>query len=141
MVETTLEWNNLRKAGIRPTAVRIAILQTLRDTESHPSAEQLIKRLNRTAPNFGRATVYQNLDRLVDAGLVHELVDDGGVQRYDGNTEAHEHLVCVETGEIIDVAVDPALLKAMRPLDPVTGKPIKNWRVDDVKVVFRARRA
>jgi Fe2+ or Zn2+ uptake regulation protein len=129
----------LKQAGVRPTAVRIAILNAL-DINDHPSAEELIRRLNGVDSNFGRATVYQNLQRLAAAGLVRELMSEDGVQRYDGNQAPHQHLVCGDSGEIVDVAVDPETLKALKPLDPETGKPLRGWDVGEVRIVFRASR-
>ena len=70
----------------------------------------------------------QAVSKLVAAGLVHEIVGDDGLKRYDGNLEPHQHMVCDETGRIFDVQVDPKVLKSLRPLDPETGKPVKGWK-------------
>src|SRR5690606_30772012 len=83
MVVVSTALNRLKQAALRPTAVRIAILQAL-EKHGHPTTEELIQRLNHGGGAFGRATIYQNLQKLVDAALVRELMGDDGVQRYDG---------------------------------------------------------
>lgn len=130
--------NRLKMAALRPTAVRIAILQALGE-HGHPTTEDLIQRLNRSG-DFGRATIYQNLQRLVKASLVRELMGDDGIHRYDGNLSPHQHLVCDESGQFVDVMIDPKVMQSLRPLDPHTGKPLRDWEVGEVRVIFRARR-
>lgn len=126
-----------RAVGMRPTPVRKMILRALVDSCDHPSTDELYERITEKGESVGRASVYQNLEKLVDAGLVNEIAGDDGLKRYDGNLEPHQHMVCDETGRIYDVQVDPKVLKSLRPLDPDTGKPVKGWNIADVRVTFR----
>lgn len=125
---------------MRPTPVRLLILQVLAESRDHPSTDELFYRITRRGESTGLATVYQNLEKLVQAGLVREISGDDGLKRYDGNLDAHQHMVCEETGRIYDVQVDPETLKSLRPLDPETGKPLKDWEVGEVRVTFRVSR-
>ena len=130
----------LREADLRPTRVRMLILKTLVAAKDHPSTDELFERITKQGERVGRATVYQNLEKLVAAGLVHEIASDDGLKRYDGNLEAHQHMICEDSGRIVDVQVDPKTLKSLRPLDPETGKPLKDWEIGNVQITFRARR-
>lgn len=130
----------LVNAGLRPTAVRMLILSTLVESDDHPSTDELFARIGARGHALGRATVYQNLEKLVAAGLIHGVAGDDGLKRYDGNLESHQHMICEDSGRIVDVQVDPKTLENLRPLDPATGRPLNDWEVGDVKVTFRARR-
>lgn len=123
-------------AGLRPTAARVAILESLEATRDHPSADELAARLGRGGRRIGRATVYQNLEKLVAAGVITSLTSSDGLRRFDATLEPHQHFVCTESGRIYDVQVDPELLKKLKPIDPATGKPMKGAMVGEVRIQF-----
>jgi Fe2+ or Zn2+ uptake regulation protein len=68
-------------------------------------------------PNISLATVYKALEALVGAGLAGRIAADNGPTRYDGRSDAHYHMRCAQTGEVIDlpVAYDPKLLDKLDP--------------------------
>jgi Fur family peroxide stress response transcriptional regulator len=114
----------------------VAILESLEQTRDHPTADQLATQLGKSGHRIGRATVYQNLDKLVEAGVIVSLATGDGLRRYDATLEPHQHFLCTETGRIYDVMVDNALLKKLKPLDPATGKPLKPAVVGEVRIQF-----
>src|SRR5216117_2365197 len=75
----------LRLAELRLTPQRYAVLDFLVRSESHPTAEQVGAGVNRRFPRASRATVYNALHTLCEAGLVQELYFEDGVARYDAN--------------------------------------------------------
>lgn len=127
----------LAAAGLRPTAARRAILQTLEARKDHPTADELVARVN-SGHRIGRATVYQNLEKLTNAGVIRIVYSDDGLRRYDSTLTAHQHMVCAD-GRVLDVQVDPKLLKQLRPLDPATGKPIRNFKLSEIRIEFHTR--
>jgi Fur family ferric uptake transcriptional regulator len=58
-------------------------------------------------PHISLATVYRNLDVLNEAGEVRKIEFAGQQRRYDGCTEAHQHIRCVKCGRIDDVPDAP----------------------------------
>ncbi len=126
----------IAEAGLRPTTARVAILESLEHTRDHPTADELTLRLARGGHRIGRATVYQNLDKLVEAGVIASLSAGDGLRRYDATLEPHQHFICSDTGRIYDVHVDEAMLKRLKPIDPRTGKVLKNARVGQVRIQF-----
>lgn len=128
--------DRIAQARLRPTTARIAILQSLLTKRDHPSADALASRLTKAGHRIGRATVYQNLERLTEAGVIRCLTTEDGLRRFDATLEPHQHMICAKTGRILDVMVDEALLRKLKPLDPATGKPLKNVKVSDVRVQF-----
>jgi len=88
--------------GLRRTRPREVVLEVVRGTDSHPTAEQVHTLVRRRLPRVSLGTVYRNLRRLVEAGLVKEL--PGPHARFDGNVTEHHHFTCTACGRIVDVA-------------------------------------
>ena len=92
----------LRAVGLRLTGPRRVILEVLRGTESHPTAEWVHRLVRRRLPRVSLGTVYRNLRLLVAEGLAAEI--PGPHARFDANLDAHHHFTCVACGRIVDVA-------------------------------------
>jgi len=73
---------------------RNAILAYLRGTDTHPSAEMVHDMLKPDHPDISLATVYRNLSRFKDQGIIQSLGTVHGIERFDANTEPHVHFVC-----------------------------------------------
>lgn len=93
---------SLRKEGFRITPQRVAIVDYMLGTGSHPSAEELHAEIRKRHPMVSLATVYKTLELLKKKGLVRELDFPTGA-RYDSNVDEHVNLVCVRCGRIDDV--------------------------------------
>ncbi|MDR5683739.1 MAG: transcriptional repressor [Armatimonadota bacterium] len=78
---------------IKMTPQRRVILETLRASRSHPSAEEVLSSVRRHLPRVSLGSVYRNLRVLREAGLVREIVT-GEFRRYDAVTTPHAHFVC-----------------------------------------------
>jgi Fe2+ or Zn2+ uptake regulation protein len=90
-------------ADLRLTPQRQAVLDVLRSSPDHPTAQDVIDRVRRTAPGIGAATVYRTLNLLVEQGYALELALGDAAARYDANTARHDHVVCVRCGAASDV--------------------------------------
>ena len=91
----------LRARGLRLTGPRRLVLEVVRATESHPTAEWVHRMVRRRLPRVSLGTVYRNLRLLVAQGLVKEL--PGPHARFDGNLTEHHHFTCLGCGRISDV--------------------------------------
>ena len=98
----------IRGAGLKLTPQRLAVLDYLQRATGHPTAEQIGAEVNRRLPRAARATVYNALRALRDAGLVSEVRLDGATARYDTNLAPHHHFICRRCGRIEDVSADQA---------------------------------
>jgi Fur family peroxide stress response transcriptional regulator len=128
--------DRIKAAGLRPTQARVRILACLEARKDHPTAEELLLRLNESGDAVGRATVYQNIEKLTRAGIVRSLSTEEGTRRYDSALTEHQHFVCARTGRVLDVHVDPQLLKQLRPLDPNTGEPLEGASIGGIRIEF-----
>lgn len=97
----------LRKAGIRVTRQRIALLSVLAEADDHPDAVELHERAKRIEPTVSLATVYRTLSVLEEGGVVHRHSFEGGGARFEtSHEEHHDHILDVDTGEVIEFQSD-----------------------------------
>ncbi|MEC9483352.1 MAG: ferric iron uptake transcriptional regulator [Halomonas sp.] len=96
--------HELRRAGLKVTLPRVKILQILESSpDRHLSAEDVYKSLLDAGEDVGLATVYRVLTQFETAGLVIRHNFDGGHAVFEmSQEEHHDHMVCLESGEIIE---------------------------------------
>jgi len=125
---------DLKRAGLKMTPQRIAIVELFATDESHPTAQDLFERLRPSFPSMSFATVYNTLDALATAGLSGTL-RLGNAARFDPNTSAHHHAVCDRCGAIVDVPAETMTPKAstVRKLQKTAG----GFSVRAVERVYR----
>src|ERR1700685_3276455 len=73
----------LEGSGLRCTAQRYSVMAFLMEHNSHPTAAEIFEAVNRMDPRSSRATTYNNLRDLVQAGLVREVAVEGRAARFD----------------------------------------------------------
>ncbi|MFD2237658.1 Fur family transcriptional regulator [Aureimonas populi] len=95
----------LRKAGLRVTQQRVVLLSKLMEAVDHPTAEDLFARICAVDDSISLATVYRTLSALEEAGLIRKLSFESEPARFEITpTAEHDHLVDVDTGEVIEIA-------------------------------------
>ncbi len=99
-----MQQRDLRKAGLKVTLPRLKILEILEGSEQrHLSAEDIYKALLDSGEEIGLATVYRVLTQFEGAGLVNRHNFEGGHSVFElDEGEHHDHMVCVETGEVVE---------------------------------------
>jgi Fe2+ or Zn2+ uptake regulation protein len=122
----------LKEHGIQPSAQRLAVAQYVLSTDDHPSADQVLARVQPLVPMLSRATVYNTLNLFVEKGLLRQLVLAEGKVVFDPVLERHHHFIDDETGRIEDVPWD-----AIRVSDPAR---LEGYDVTDYMVVMRGRK-
>lgn len=87
----------------RCTKQKQVILEEIRRTFSHPTADEVYKMVRSRLPRISLGTVYRNLENLAAQGLIQRL-DAGGTQRrFDGNPRRHYHVRCMGCGKVDDI--------------------------------------
>jgi Fur family transcriptional regulator, stress-responsive regulator len=100
-ISTTAE--ELREAGLRVTAARIALLEAVRDGD-HLGVEALASGVRDRVGHISLQAVYGALHALTAAGLVRRLEPAGSPARYEGRVgDNHHHVVCRACGVLADV--------------------------------------
>ena len=82
---------------------RDTILEYLRSTTAHPSAERIFTDLKEEIPDLAMGTVYRNLTLFKQQGLVSSVATVRGVERFDANTQPHVHFICRHCDAVIDL--------------------------------------
>ena len=98
---TTAE--ELRGAGLRVTAARVALLHAVRDGD-HLVVEALAAGVRDRVGHVSLQAVYEALDALTAAGLVRRIEPAGSPARFEGRVgDNHHHIVCRSCGVVADV--------------------------------------
>lgn len=81
------------------------IYELVNASHDHMTADQLYSELKKTCPSVVLATVYNNLHKLCQAGLIRRITAEGAPDRFD-HIDRHDHLVCKRCGALADVCFD-----------------------------------
>jgi Fe2+ or Zn2+ uptake regulation protein len=93
----------LEDSGLRCTPQRFAVMAFLLEQNRHPTAVEIFEAVNRVDPRSSRATTYNNLRDLVEAGLVREVAIEGRAARFDATGMQHHHFICDRCGNVEDL--------------------------------------
>ncbi|WP_260483534.1 Fur family transcriptional regulator [Sphingomicrobium flavum] len=116
--------------GLRITDQRRIIAKVLSESEDHPDVEALHRRASRIDSNISIATVYRTVRLFEEAGILerHEFGD--GRSRYEAASDAHhDHLINVETGEVVEF-VDEELEELQRRIAEKLGFRLVDHRME-----------
>jgi Fur family transcriptional regulator, stress-responsive regulator len=123
----------LRSAGLRVTAARVAILETVRDGD-HLGAEAIADGVRDRVGHVSTQAVYEALHALSGAGLLRRIEPAGSPARYEGRIgDNHHHLVCRECGTVTDVDCATGQAPCLEPLDNA------GFLVDEAEVIYWGR--
>jgi Fe2+ or Zn2+ uptake regulation protein len=75
----------------------------LTERNKHPTAVEIFEAVNRVYPRSSRATTYNNLRDLVQAGLVREVAVEGRAARFEVKGMRHHHFICDRCGNVEDI--------------------------------------
>lgn len=121
------------KAPIRMTPQRTAILEAVRQTRDHPTADEIYERVRRVLPRISLGTVYRNLEILAQEGMIQKIESGAGQKRYDGNPSAHPHLRCLRCGRLEDAPLKRPL-DAMEALAETKGYQVFGFLLEFVGI-------
>lgn len=95
-----------RERGAPVTLQRLAVFRALLESDSHPDADAIHKRLKGAYPTLSLGTVYKTLEMLQSLGLARAVSSPGPTRRFDANHHPHHHLWCTRCGKLMDVELD-----------------------------------
>jgi Fur family transcriptional regulator, stress-responsive regulator len=120
----------LRGAGLRVTAARVALLETVRGGD-HLDAEAIAAGVRDRVGHVSLQAVYEALHALTHAGLIRRIEPAGSPTRYEGRVmDNHHHLVCRSCGAVADV--DCATGEA----PCLTASDDRGFSIDEAEVVY-----
>lgn len=86
----------------RYSSQRARVLEILKNTDTHPTADWVYETLKKEFPKLSLGTVYRNIGILIEQGLVKRIQSGSTFDRFEANTTAHYHLICEKCGKIMD---------------------------------------
>lgn len=127
----------LMAKGWRMTAQRRVIFRVFdaraaddADANVHLTADEVLDRATSALPEISRATVYNTLNELVEAGELRAVNIGDRITRYDPNAHSrHDHLVCTSCGAILDVPTVTVQIPAAAA----------GFTIDSAETIYRGR--
>ena len=115
------------------TKQRQAVLQVIRDSEEHLTANEVFDHARRLLPGISFATVYNSLRFLKQEGLIGEVRFGTDATRFDRKLNRHDHAICNACGKLIDLElpIPDELLKK--------GERLSKFKAESIEVVLRGR--
>ena len=107
------------------TKQRELILSILKQSDRHLTADEIFFLAKLKMPSIAMATIYNNLNALDEAGVIHRLHIDGVADCFDKITEPHDHLLCDRCGRISNLSV-PSLRDT---LEQTVGGEIESYEL------------
>lgn len=96
--------DNISDLGL--TKQREVVLQVIRDSDNHLTANEVFDEAKSLLPTISFATVYNSLRYLKDAGHITEIQFGNGASRFDKMTSRHDHAICVKCGKLVDMELE-----------------------------------
>lgn len=95
---------NIKDLGL--TRQREVILQVIRESSEHLTANGVFDKAKNLLPTISFATVYNSLRYLKDAGHIGEISFGNGASRFDAMTSRHDHAICTQCGKLVDMELE-----------------------------------
>lgn len=125
--------------GLRMTDQRRTIAEVLERATDHPDVEDLYSRASARDPNISIATVYRTVKLFEEAGILERVDFGDGRARYeDAEREHHDHLIDLNTGEVIEF-VDPEIEALQEKIAEKLGYRLKGHRMELYGVPLKKR--
>ena len=115
---------------VRKSRQRERILEYLRSSGAHPTAQKIYEDILPEFPSLSLGTVYRNLGILEEQGQVRKLQYGSTFDRYDADTDSHYHFICRRCGGIYDLPVGREL-----DIEHIVAEYVEH-RIEDHEVDF-----
>lgn len=93
---------------------RNIILDIVKSSYDHPTAEEVYALAVKELPSIGIATVYRNLNQLSELGEIKRISLMEGSDRFDGQLEEHYHMVCDCCGRLTDLKAEDSEIMSLK---------------------------
>ncbi|MEU2422155.1 Fur family transcriptional regulator [Streptomyces sp. NPDC007851] len=122
--------DELRGAGLRVTAARVALLETVRHGD-HLDVEAIASGVRDRVGHISLQAVYDALHALTTAGLVRRIDPAGSPARFEGRVgDNHHHLLCRSCGAVVDVDC------AVGDAPCLTASDDHGFAIDEAEVIY-----
>jgi Fe2+ or Zn2+ uptake regulation protein len=122
--------DELRGAGLRVTAARVALLEAVRSGR-HLDADAVADRVRERVGHISLQAVYDALHALTASGLIRRIEPAGSPARFEGRVgDNHHHVICRSCGTVADVDC------AVGETPCLTASDDHGFTIDEAEVVY-----
>lgn len=119
----------LRTKNIRPSFLRLKVLEYFFKHHNHPSVNMIYENLIDKIPTLSKTSVYNTLGLFVEHNIIEEVGVSDNEQRYDlYRTKTHAHFYCEQCKEITDINFD---------IDDKISEIFSEYEVQNQSIQFR----
>jgi Fe2+ or Zn2+ uptake regulation protein len=123
--------DQLRQAGLRVTAPRLAVYEAVESEGKHGDAESIVVAARRRQPTLSRQAVYDNLNALVAAGILRRIEPAGRPALYETRVgDNHHHLICRRCHATVDIECAVGTAPCLEPIQN------HGFSIDEAEVVY-----
>ncbi|ABY91526.1 MAG: Ferric uptake regulator, Fur family [Caldanaerobacter subterraneus] len=112
----------LKRHDIKPSTIRIKVLEYLLNNRIHPTADDIYQYLISEIPTLSKTSIYNTLELFMEKGVVNALSLKEKELRYDINTYFHGHFKCEICGNVYDFPVSEEIIN----VEELKGFVIRN---------------
>lgn len=117
------------KTTFRRSQQRERILEILRTTDSHPTADWVYGKLKKEFPKLSLGTVYRNLSLLIEKGQAKKIHFGSTFDRFEAKLGPHYHLICEKCKQIIDFEL-PIYKDLNEKANKISGFKVSYHKID-----------
>lgn len=117
---------------VRLTRQKKAVLDEMKKFQRahlHPTADEVYRSIKKKMPKISLATVYRNLERLAEQGLISEIKFPDAPTHYNGNSKLHHHIRCISCGRVDDVSKRP-FIKIKNSVSKISGYKVTGYQLE-----------
>ena len=111
---------------------REIVLEVIKNTKTHPTAEEIYNMALKKEPKISKSTVYRNINILVDNNIIKRITIPNKPDRYDYIYDNHMHAICTECGKVFDFYYYFNTEKIQENIKQQLGKI---FQIDCIKIV------
>lgn len=95
---------------------REIIREAVEQSDRHPTADEVFQKVRQKEPTISLATVYRNLNQLVENDIIKRIAVPGDSDHFDHTMQYHEHMICTKCGGLVDIWPEHPLQEQFRSL-------------------------
>ena len=113
----------LKQSSLKVTIQRVSMLKIV-EKQGHISIEKLHRVLKKAHPSISLNTVYLNIEKLKQSGIINKILIDSSKPKYEIKKQEHIHLICSKCSSVTDQRLPHSILDSFELDDGFEAKKV-----------------